>query len=105
MKKSKSGEDQIVRILQEGRSGQVSQAELCRKHGISQNTMPPSKKADTKDPVPGMQRVNLAETVQPLDRADGLHPGRVPLPRHRRADRLAQWNLLPPRVTRTFLGK
>lgn len=38
MKKSKFSEDQIVRILQEGQSGQISQAELCRKHGISQGT-------------------------------------------------------------------
>ena len=36
MKKSKFSEDQIVRILQEGQSGQMSQAGLCRKHGISQ---------------------------------------------------------------------
>ena len=38
MKKSKFSEDQIVRILQEAASGQTSQVELCRKHGISQNT-------------------------------------------------------------------
>ena len=38
MKKSKFSEDQIVRILQEGQSGQISQAELCRKHGISDAT-------------------------------------------------------------------
>jgi len=38
MKKSKFSEDQIVRILQECQSGQISQAELCRKHGISQGT-------------------------------------------------------------------
>ncbi|MBN9503937.1 MAG: transposase, partial [Armatimonadetes bacterium] len=38
MKKSRFSEEQIVRILQEASSGQISQAELCRKHGISQNT-------------------------------------------------------------------
>lgn len=38
MKKSKFSEEQIVKILQEAASGAVSQAELCRKHGISQNT-------------------------------------------------------------------
>ncbi|OJU65803.1 MAG: hypothetical protein BGO01_02525 [Armatimonadetes bacterium 55-13] len=37
MKKSRFSEEQIVRILQEASSGQISQAELCRKHGISQN--------------------------------------------------------------------
>ena len=38
MKKSKFNEEQIVKILQEAASGQMSQAELCRKHGISPNT-------------------------------------------------------------------
>jgi putative transposase len=38
MKKSKFSEEQIVKILQEAVAGQTSQAELCRKHGISQNT-------------------------------------------------------------------
>jgi putative transposase len=38
MKKSRFSEEQIVRILQEASSDQISQAELCRKHGISQNT-------------------------------------------------------------------
>lgn len=38
MKKSKFSEDQIVKILQEAATGQTSQAELCRKHGISPNT-------------------------------------------------------------------
>jgi putative transposase len=38
MKRSKFSEDQIVRILQEGQSGQIRQTELCRKHGISPNT-------------------------------------------------------------------
>lgn len=38
MKKSKFSEEQIVKILQEAAAGQFSQAELCRKHGISQNT-------------------------------------------------------------------
>jgi putative transposase len=38
MKKSKFSEEQIVKILQEAAAGQTSQAELCRQHGISQNT-------------------------------------------------------------------
>lgn len=38
MKKSKFTEEQIVSILQEAASGQTTQTELCRKHGISQNT-------------------------------------------------------------------
>jgi putative transposase len=38
MKKSKFSEEQIVKILQEATAGQISQAELCRKHGISPNT-------------------------------------------------------------------
>ena len=38
MKKAKFTEEQIARILQEGASGQSTQTELCRKHGISQNT-------------------------------------------------------------------
>jgi len=38
MKKAKFSEEQIARILQEAASGQTTQAELCRKHGISQNT-------------------------------------------------------------------
>ena len=38
MKKSKFADEQIVRILQEAETGQTSQAELCRKHGVSPNT-------------------------------------------------------------------
>ncbi len=38
MKQSNFSEDQIVRILQEAAAGQITQAELCRKHGISPNT-------------------------------------------------------------------
>ena len=38
MKKSRFSEEQIVRILQEASSGQSTQAEVCRKHGVSQNT-------------------------------------------------------------------
>ena len=38
MKKSQFSEEQIVRILQEAASGQKSQAQLCREHGVSENT-------------------------------------------------------------------
>lgn len=38
MKKSKYSEEQIVGILREAESGQLSQAEVCRKHGVSPNT-------------------------------------------------------------------
>ncbi len=38
MKRSKYSEEQIVRILQEASSGKKTQAELCREHGVSQNT-------------------------------------------------------------------
>lgn len=38
MKKSKFSEEQIVRILQEASSGQKSQVQLCKDHGVSQNT-------------------------------------------------------------------
>ena len=38
MKKSKFSEEQIVRILQEAASGRKSQAQLCREHGLSENT-------------------------------------------------------------------
>ena len=38
MKKSKFSEEQIVRLLQEAESGQKTQAELCREHGVSPNT-------------------------------------------------------------------
>ena len=38
MKKSKFTEEQIVKILQEAQTGQLSQAELCRNHGVSPNT-------------------------------------------------------------------
>ena len=38
MKKSQFSEEQIVRILQEAASGQTSQSQLCREHGISENT-------------------------------------------------------------------
>ena len=38
MKKSQFSEEQIVRILQEAASGQKSQSQLCREHGISENT-------------------------------------------------------------------
>ena len=34
MKKSQFSEEQIVRILQEAASGQKSQSQLCREHGI-----------------------------------------------------------------------
>ena len=38
MKKSQFSDEQIVRILQEAASGQKSQSQLCREHGISENT-------------------------------------------------------------------
>ncbi|MBS1703655.1 MAG: transposase [Armatimonadetes bacterium] len=38
MKRSKYSEEQIVRILQEAESGQKTQAQVCRDHGVSQNT-------------------------------------------------------------------
>ncbi len=38
MKKSQFSEEQIVRILQEAASGQKSQVQLCREHGVSENT-------------------------------------------------------------------
>jgi len=38
MKKSKYSEEQIVRILQEAASGQKTQAQTCKDHGISPNT-------------------------------------------------------------------
>ena len=38
MKKSKYTEAQIVALLQEAATGRKSQAELCREHGVSENT-------------------------------------------------------------------
>jgi putative transposase len=38
MKKSKFSEEQIVRILQEAASGQKTQAQICRDHGVNVNT-------------------------------------------------------------------
>jgi transposase-like protein len=38
MKKSRFREAQIVRILQEAVNGQRTQVQVCRDHGISQNT-------------------------------------------------------------------
>jgi len=38
VKQSKFSEEQIVSILREAASGQSTQSELCRKHGISQNS-------------------------------------------------------------------
>lgn len=38
MKKSQFSDEQIVRILQEAASGHKSQAQVCREHGISENT-------------------------------------------------------------------
>jgi putative transposase len=38
LKKSKFSDEQIVRILQEAAKGEITQSELCRQHGISENT-------------------------------------------------------------------
>ena len=38
MKKSQFSEEQVVRILQEAASGQKSQSQVCREHGISEIT-------------------------------------------------------------------
>ncbi len=38
MKKSKFSESQIVRILQEAATGERTVADICRQHGVSQNT-------------------------------------------------------------------
>ena len=38
MKKSKFTEEQIVRILQEAAGGGKTQAQVCKDHGVSQNT-------------------------------------------------------------------
>src|SRR5262249_55569170 len=38
MKRSKYTEQQIVALLQEAASGRKTQAELCREHGVSENT-------------------------------------------------------------------
>ena len=38
MKKSKYSEEQIVRILQESASGQKTQAQVCKDHGVSLGT-------------------------------------------------------------------
>lgn len=38
MKKSKFTEEQIVRILQESASGQKTNAQLCKEHGVNLNT-------------------------------------------------------------------
>ena len=38
MKKSKFSEEQIVRILEEAATGQKTQVEICREHGVSTNT-------------------------------------------------------------------
>ncbi|MCC7230946.1 MAG: transposase [Fimbriimonadaceae bacterium] len=38
MKKSKFSEGQIVRILQEAATGQKTQAQVCRDHGVNVNT-------------------------------------------------------------------
>lgn len=38
MKKSKFSDEQIVSILQEAATGATTQSDVCRKHGISENT-------------------------------------------------------------------
>lgn len=38
MKQSKYSDEQIVGILQEAAGGQKSQSQVCREHGISENT-------------------------------------------------------------------
>ena len=38
MKKSKFSDEQIVAVLQEASTGATTQSDVCRKHGISENT-------------------------------------------------------------------
>jgi putative transposase len=38
MKKSKFSDEQIVTVLQEAATGVMTQSDVCRKHGISENT-------------------------------------------------------------------
>ncbi len=63
MKKSKFSEEQIVRILQEASSGKKTQAELCREHGVSQNTF-----YVWKIKYAGLETDDVRRRVPPIDR-------------------------------------
>ena len=49
MKKSRFSEEQIIGILQEQEAG-MKTAEVCRKHGISQNSKPAVAKVNCRIP-------------------------------------------------------
>lgn len=61
MKKSRFSEDQIVRILQEAATGQKPQSEICRQHGISENTFYAWKKKFAGMKVDDMRQLRTLE--------------------------------------------